>query len=128
MGKQKVLVVDSDKNLLLAMNDCLEAADYEVLFATTASIAVSMALRKDVDIVILDLDLPDGDGRLVIERINTASPGSGVPVIVLSRRSRSQTSPEAFGPGVVAYFDKPLDIDRLIETVRGILPVPETMI
>ena len=69
----KILVVEDDQNIALALVVRLRAAGYEVMTAPDAVLAVSMALKHRPDLILLDLLIPGGNGFLVAERV----PGLG---------------------------------------------------
>ena len=78
-----ILVVDDDHQLLRALRVALTARDYEVTLATNATSGMTAAGKRQPDLTIVDLGLPDMDGLAVIERIRT---WSTMPIIVLSAR------------------------------------------
>ena len=84
-GKTRVLVVDDEPAILRFLKPALEANSYEIETAGTVADATKLIASKSPDIVVLDLGLPDGDGKDVIRRVRE---WSDVPIIVLSARDR----------------------------------------
>ena len=80
----RVLIVDDEPQLLRALSITLRAFDYEVHTTSTGSEALDVAARQRLDLVILDLGLPDMAGTAVIQGLRT---WSTVPIIVLSGRT-----------------------------------------
>jgi CheY-like chemotaxis protein len=85
MGRTRVLVVDDESAIHRFLTPALEANDYEVLKAETGAEALKRIAADVPDIVVLDLGLPDMDGKDVIARVRE---WSQVPVVVLSARDR----------------------------------------
>ncbi len=123
MNKRTILVVDDDKNLLHGLAVHLEANDYAVLLATNVNIAVNTARRKHVDFIVLDMELPDGEGFDVLERLKIELPENRYRVILLS--SREESALRAARPleaDVFAYFQKPVDIYSVLDAVKKAVP------
>jgi two-component system KDP operon response regulator KdpE len=81
----QILVVEDDDGIRNVLRVLLEAENYRVVEAATASRAEIEARSHKPDLLLVDLGLPDGDGIDVIERVRTWSP---VPIVVLSARTR----------------------------------------
>jgi two-component system KDP operon response regulator KdpE len=79
-GNARVLVVDDEPAILRFLKPALEANDYEVVSAATLAEAMKRIAKESPDVVILDLGLPDGDGKDVIRQVRQ---WSQVPIIVL---------------------------------------------
>ena len=88
-GKIRVLVVDDEAAILRFLKPALEANNYELLSAGTVEEATRRIAADTPDIVVLDLGLPDGDGKDVIRAVRK---WSNVPIIVLSARDRADRS------------------------------------
>ena len=81
-----ILVVEDDPDISMALQDLLEFEGFDVECVDTCRRAFSSIEHRTYDAVLLDLGLPDGDGRSVLKRLNDAHPT--VPVIVLSATNR----------------------------------------
>jgi DNA-binding response OmpR family regulator len=121
-----VLVVDDDTQLLRALRIHLAARGYDVHTAVTGKAAVRAAEDHEVDVVVLDLGLPDLDGTEVITALRAFTT---VPIIVLSARVDSADKVRALDRGADDYVTKPFGVDelmaRLRATVRRAGTVPE---
>ena len=84
-AKMRVLVVDDEAAILRFLKPALEANAYELTSAGTVAEALKRVAAEVPDIVVLDLGLPDGDGKDVIRRVRE---WSDVPIVVLSARDR----------------------------------------
>jgi two-component system KDP operon response regulator KdpE len=112
----RVLVVDDEAAILRFLKPALEANNYEVTSAGTVAEALKRVAAESPDIVLLDLGLPDGDGKDVIRR---AREWSDVPIIVLSAREREIEKIEALDLGADDYVNKPFNIGELLARMRA---------
>ena len=121
----RVLVVDDDATLLRALTINLRARRYEVEQAATGRAALRAA-AAGVDVVVLDLGLPDIDGVDVVAGIRG---WSQVPIIVLSARDAQAAKVDALDAGADDYVTKPFGMDELLARIRAALrrgtPEPE---
>jgi two-component system KDP operon response regulator KdpE len=117
-GKTRVLVVDDEAAILKFLKPALEATGYEVSDAGTVAEATKRIASDVPDIVLLDLGLPDGDGKDVIRRVRE---WSNVAIVVLSARDREAEKIEAFDLGADDYVNKPFGIGELLARMRTAL-------
>ena len=117
-SKTHVLVVDDEAAILRFLKPALEANDYEMTSAGTVAEAIKRIAAESPDIVLLDLGLPDGDGKDVIRR---AREWSDVPIIVLSARERETEKIEALDLGADDYVNKPFNVGELMARMRTAL-------
>ena len=117
-SKTHVLVVDDEAAILRFLKPALEANDYEMTSAGTVAEAIKRIAADSPDIVLLDLGLPDGDGKDVIRR---AREWSDVPIIVLSARERETEKIEALDLGADDYVNKPFNVGELLARMRTAL-------
>ena len=106
-----VLVVDDDNMVRAFLVTVLEEEGYEVLAAATGSEGEAMVMAKPVDIVLLDLRLPDVDGMSVLRKLKRSEPD--VNVIVLTAFGAVNSAVEAMKLGAYDYIDKPSDTSKL---------------
>jgi len=122
-----VLVVDDDTQLLRALRIHLTARGYEVHTAVNGAAALRVAGEHELDVIVLDLGLPDLDGTEVITALRTFTT---VPIIVLSARADSGDKVRALDRGADDYVTKPFGVDelmaRLRAAVRRAATTPET--
>ncbi len=114
----RVLVVDDEAAILRFLKPALEANNYEMASVGTMAGAIKSIAAGAPDIVLLDLGLPDGDGKDVIRR---AREWSDVPIIVLSARERESEKIEALDLGADDYVNKPFDVGELLARMRAAL-------
>src|SRR5690242_21761616 len=117
-AKTRVLVVDDEAAILKFLKPALEANDYEMTSAGTVAEALKRIAADAPDIVLLDLGLPDGDGKDVIKR---AREWSDLPIIVLSAREREAEKIDALDFGADDYVNKPFNVGELLARMRTAL-------
>ncbi len=118
MSKPRVLVVDDEPQILRFLRPGLTAGDFDVITAATGDEAVKSAATMAPDVIVLDLGLPDKDGKDVIKEIRT---WSNVPIIVLSARDRESEKIESLDLGADDYINKPFGIGELMARIRASL-------
>jgi len=121
MTENKILIIDDDQHLLLALTARLKAKNYRVICAADAISAITVARREVPDLVILDLGLPAGDGFRVLERMRDLTDLVAIPVIVLSARDPADNKKRALDAGAVAFFQKPPDNHEFLSAIRHAL-------
>lgn len=119
MRAVKVLVVDDDPGILTVVRRNLDARGYVVASASRGAEALRQLAMEDMDLVILDLMLPDMDGLDVLRRMRQIS--DTPPVIVLSAKVEGPTKVEALDSGADDYLTKPFDMEELLARVRAVL-------
>ncbi len=117
-NKTRVLVVDDEAAILRFLKPALESSNYDMASAGTVAEAIKRVAVESPDIVLLDLGLPDGDGKDVIRR---AREWSDVPIIVLSAREREAEKIEALDLGADDYVNKPFNVGELMARMRTAL-------
>lgn len=116
--RTRALVVDDEVAILRFLKPALEANNYEMISAATMADAVKHIASEAPDIVLLDLGLPDGDGKDVIRRVRE---WSDVPIVVLSARDREIEKIESLDLGADDYVNKPFNVGELMARMRTAL-------
>jgi two-component system KDP operon response regulator KdpE len=114
----KILIVDDEPQIRRFLRISLGAYGYAVIEAGRGEEAITRTAIDKVDLVILDLGLPDIDGQSVIEQIRE---WSTIPIIVLSVRSGDVEKVRALDGGAEDYLTKPFSIAELMARVRAAL-------
>jgi len=112
-----VLIVDDEAQILRTLQINLHARGYTVYTADDGASALHEAARHPVDVIILDLGLPDIDGVEVIRRLRSWTP---TPVIVLSARHGSDDKVGALDAGADDYITKPFGLEELLARLRAV--------
>ena len=115
---KRVLVVDDEPAILAAVAPLLDAAGYGVSTAATGYAALDAVERSAPDLVVVDLGLPDLDGREVCRRLRE---GRAIPIIVLSARHEEREKVAALDAGADDYVTKPFSADEFLARVRAAL-------
>jgi two-component system KDP operon response regulator KdpE len=110
-----ILVVDDEEQLVRMLKFALGQSGYDVVTAVSAEAALDEISARDVSLVLLDLGLPDADGKDVITRSRTVS---SAPIIVLSARGSEKEKIAALDLGASDYVAKPFDMGELLARVR----------
>ena len=118
MNRECVLVVDDEPQILRFLKPSLAAAGYDVITAANGTDALKAAATKSPDAILLDLGLPDMDGKDVISRLRE---WSKTPIIVLSARDREAEKIAALDLGADDYVNKPFGIGELLARLRTAL-------
>jgi two-component system KDP operon response regulator KdpE len=113
-----ILVVDDEPQIQRFLRPGLTAGGYDVASADTGQAAVKMIAATAPDLVILDLGLPDMDGKEVIREVRA---WSKVQIIVLSARDREAEKIAALDLGADDYVNKPFGIGELLARIRTAL-------
>ncbi len=103
-----ILIIEQDAQMRGLLETILAGSDRDVHSAGSASEALIILEDNSVALIILDLALPDMDGRNFLVLLRERASTSGVPVIVLSGMGGPQPKTECFALGADAYFEKPL--------------------
>ena len=114
----RILIVDDEPQIIRFLKPALSAADYTVISAATAAEAIRLAATQSPDALLLDLGLPDKDGKDVIREVRK---WSTIPIIVLSARDREAEKIEALDLGANDYVNKPFGIGELFARIRAAL-------
>jgi len=118
MSDYRVLVVDDEPQIQRFLKPALNAAGYEVIEADTGAAAMKAVATAAPDIVILDLGLPDMDGKDIVRQVRS---WSQIPIIILSARDRESEKIEALDLGADDYIEKPFGIGELTARIRTAL-------
>lgn len=112
----RVLIVDDEADLRLLVRFMLEPGGYEVLEAATGKEGLEVAEARSPDLVLLDMQLPDVEGWVVLEAMRRDA--DNAPVVVLSADSSPRSLRRAKDSGAAAYLVKPFDEEDLLAEVR----------
>jgi DNA-binding response OmpR family regulator len=119
--KNKVLVIEDNKEHMIALSIKLKAHNYDVVWAGDGVTAMTVATREKPDAILLDLGLPGGDGFVVLERLRSLGSTVGIPVIVVSARDPMSNRPMAIQAGASAFLHKPVKTDELLSALQRAL-------
>jgi len=125
--KKLILIIDDVKLFQLFLKQSLKSDNYELLFADTGRQALEIVLQKNIDLLILDLELPDMNGLKVLRKIKTARQDmqsivqiEDLPVIIITAYPSKEARLEAKELNVAAFLTKPIkkqNIRRIVERI-----------
>ncbi len=111
----KIMIVDDNKDLVVALELRLRANDFETIWAEDGPKAIALAKAENPACVILDLFLPDDDGWLILEKLRALPGVSSLPAIVVTADRSEATRRRALETEACALLEKPVDHHRLLE-------------
>jgi len=114
-NKKHILIVEDSESIMSFLEIILKSEGYSAHKASNATDGLNILQKKKIDLITLDLGLPDMDGTEMLEKIRDISPYK--PVIVLSVRNNSITKKIAATLGVKHYITKPFEADEILEAV-----------
>ena len=113
--KSLILIIEDDAQISLFLQSSLKANGYSSISARTLLEGKQLASEHKPALIILDLNLPDGDGRDFISYLRTHS---DIPILVLSARQLEQEKVACFDLGADDYLAKPFGVNELLARVR----------
>jgi len=113
--KPRILVIDDEPQIHRFLGPALDAAGYEPVRADTGGDGLREIARKPPDAVVLDLGLPDMDGKQALEKARAFYDG---PIIVLSARDKETEKIDALDLGADDYVEKPFGVGELLARLR----------
>ena len=117
----RILVLEDDPDLQKLLTSVLNEAGHEVSNCTHGVSALATLMRQSHDLALCDLGLPSIDGLESIEFLRGRAPD--LPIIVISARDRATWETRCQDAGATTYFQKPLDIPRLLQEVEMVAQV-----
>ena len=118
MNTGRILLVEDDPGIRKFLRVALEAQGFTLVEATSGKDGIAKAATVQSDLVVLDLGLPDMDGKAVIARIRE---WSKVPILILSVRQAEEEKVLALDAGANDYVVKPFGIAEMLARVRALL-------
>ncbi len=117
-SKQKILVVDDEEQLALALKIRLQTQGYRVVTAQNGQQAIERALAEKPELIILDVLMPVMDGYTCLRELNTRFGRDKIPIIILTARERMKDLFEL--EGIEDYVVKPFDHEDLLVRIDRI--------
>lgn len=117
--KHTVLVVEDEPTLALGLCDALEFEGYKVFHAPNGQEGIKLATSEQIDVIVLDLMLPDINGYQVCETIRRTDPI--IPILMLTARSQEADKIRGLDAGADDYVTKPFAVGELVARIRALL-------
>ncbi len=112
----RILIIDDEKSIRNTLREILEYEKYSVDDACDGLAALELAKTNKYDIILCDIKMPQMDGIEVLEKL---LPLTDAPVVMISGHGNIETAVEAIKKGAYDYISKPLDLNRLLITIRN---------
>jgi two-component system cell cycle response regulator DivK len=121
-----VLYIEDNPDNTMLVRRALEARGYKLFHAPTGTKGVEMAEAEPVDLILLDINLPDIDGYEVARRLrsNTKRELTTVPIIAVTANALKGDAEKALEAGCDVYMSKPINIRELWARVEAFIPMP----
>lgn len=114
----RILVIDDERAIRNTLREILEYEDYQVDEAVDGMSALELAGKEAYDVILCDIKMPQMDGIEVLEALLKLC---DTPVVMISGHGNIETAVEAIKKGAYDYISKPLDLNRLLITLRNAL-------
>ena len=118
---RKILVVDDSSTNVVLLNAVLEQNGFEVATALNVREAYRYLRKKKPDLILLDLLMPVTSGFEFLEEIKGSDNMKDIPVVIVSAVGSRKNKEQTKNLGAVSFISKPVNIDELLTTVRGLL-------
>jgi CheY-like chemotaxis protein len=121
-----VLYIEDNPDNTMLVRRALEARGYKLLHAPTGTKGVEMAETQSVDLILLDINLPDIDGYEVARRLRSSGKRelTTVPIIAVTANALKGDAEKALDAGCDVYMSKPINIRELWARVEAFVPMP----
>ncbi len=123
-GKALILIVDDDAGTQLLIESLLKADGYEVEAAGSVSVARQRLMEVRPDLILMDIELPDGDGLALTAWIKRNPGTKSIPVVALTSHTRLEKRVAASEVGCAGFISKPIETIRFVMQIEGYLVAP----
>src|SRR6185436_3033328 len=113
----KILVIDDEKSIRNTLKEILSYEHYDVHEAPDGLEGLKMAEKEKYDVILCDIKMPKMDGLEALEKL--LEKNNDVPVVMISGHGTIETAVEAIKKGAFDYISKPLDLNRMLVTIRN---------
>jgi len=115
----RVMIVDDDPNQLDIMTRWLQRQGFEALAANSGAAALELLRNDEVDVILLDVMMPDMDGLTVCARLRENAVTRAIPVILLTAKDDIETRSQGMTLGVSEYITKPVNKQQLLTRLQA---------
>jgi len=115
----KILIIDDERAIRNTLKEILTYEKYQVDLAENAKQALEKVKINELDLILCDIKMPDTDGIELLPQLLELHPDT--PVVMISGHGNIDTAVEAIKKGAYDFIEKPLDLNRLLITIRNAL-------
>jgi two-component system, cell cycle response regulator DivK len=121
-----ILYIEDNPDNMTLVQRALEARGYHLLQAMNGLSGIEVAERNDVDLILLDINLPDIDGYEVARRLRKSAKSAllHTPIIAITANALKGDAEKALNAGCDVYMSKPINIRELWARVEAFIPMP----
>lgn len=120
---KKILLVDDEEGFLAVIKEALEMRGFDIMTAKNAVEAGIELASKSPDLILMDIRMPGINGLQACSAIKKNPKTAEIPLIVVSAVSDESEIKKAYKTGIVDYFVKPVDIEKLVGRIKELLQV-----
>ena len=114
---KKILIIDDERSIRRALGEILQFEGYEIAEAEDGSQGIEVCKNEAFDLVFCDIKMPGKDGMEVLAEIHPLFPE--LPIVMISGHGTIETAVEAIKKGAFDFIEKPLDLNRILVTIRN---------
>ena len=113
----RILVIDDEESIRNTLQEILEYEKYSVDLSEDGEQGLELVKKNDYNVILCDIKMPKMDGIDVLERVTRLQPDT--PVIMISGHGNIDTAVESIKKGAYDFIEKPLDLNRLLITIKN---------
>lgn len=121
---RKILIIEDDKRIAQALEIRVKNAGYETAVVHDALAGVMRATQFQPDALLVDINLPAGNGFMVVERIQANSTTKKIPAIFITASKMPGLVDRAIASGASGFIEKPYSPEKLLELLKNVLNKP----
>ena len=118
----KILYIEDNEDNVYVVKSRLTRAGFTILIAADGAQGVAMASTEQPDLILMDLSLPVLDGWEATRRIKAAPETKHIPVVALTAHAMAGDREKALAAGCNDFDTKPIELPRLLQKIRALLP------
>lgn len=120
---KKILVVDDSETNLVLLKAILEDVGFEVILAGNSKEAFSLSQKHEIDLILLDLLMPEMDGFTFLKSFKTQNTITEIPVVVVTAYANEENIRKAKELGATDVIEKPIDIPHFLYKISQVLDI-----
>jgi len=120
-GKTTILYVEDDSNNRTLVRRVLEAEGYQLVDAANASQAMGCLKERKIDLILMDINMPEMDGYALTTQIKSVPEYAKIPIVAMTANVMRGDRERSLEAGCDGYIQKPIDIDLLTQQVERFL-------